>query len=181
MWQLEVNMILSVSAACLTRWRITLMPRAILLALPLLLLSQMAHAADTAGHSAVALAGVIAEHVPTLSAHDKSVMAILFKGHEAPYPAGKKIIIKADAVTCLAGDVSINTFSCDLKFGKSTITVTGRKGNEIYATLIEAGVPGSGAAGKIYEAVVKLDCTIDPNQIKQKDGGGASCSFTPNQ
>jgi hypothetical protein len=157
------------------------MTRAILLSLPLLLVSQLVHAAGTAGHSAMALAGVIAEHVPSLSASDKSVMAALFDGHDAPYPAGKKISIQTDAVTCFAGDVSINTFSCDLKFGNSTITVTGRKGNEIYATLIEAGVPGSGAAGKIYEAVTQLDCTIDPNEVKQSDGGGASCSFTPNQ
>jgi hypothetical protein len=157
------------------------MTRAILLCLPLLLVSQLARAADTAGHSALALAGVVAEHVPTLPASDKSAMAALFDGRDPPYPAGKKISIKADAVTCFAGDVSINTFSCDLKFGNSTITVTGRKGNEIYATLIEAGVPGSGAAGKIYEAVTQLDCTIDPNEVEQSGGGGASCSFTPNQ
>jgi hypothetical protein len=157
------------------------MARAILLSLPLLLASQLAYAVDTAGHSALALAALVAEQSPTLSAADKSVMAALFDGHDPSYPAGRKISIKADAVTCLAGDVSINTFSCDLKFGKRTITVTGRRGNEIYATLIEAGVPGSGAAGKIYEAVTQLDCTVDPNAIEQSNGGGASCSFTPNQ
>jgi len=157
------------------------MPRALLLTLPLLLLSQFSRAEDIEGHSALALAGVIAEHVPTLSALDKSVMVALFDGQAARYPFGKKISIKADAVTCFAGNISINTFSCALTFGKSKVTVTGRKSNEIYATLIEAGVPGSGAGGKIYEAIVQVDCAIDPNEIKQSDGGGASCSFTPNQ
>jgi hypothetical protein len=154
------------------------MTRAILLSLPLLLVSRLALAADISGHSALALAGVIAEHSPTLARLDKSTMAALFDGRDPPYPAGQKISVKADSVTCFAGDVSINTFSCALTFGKSTITLTGRKANEIYATLIEAGVPSSGAAGKIYESVAQLVCTIDPNEIKQNSGGGASCSFT---
>jgi hypothetical protein len=72
----------------------TLMTRAILLALPLLLVSQLAHAADAGGHDAFALAAVVAEHSPTLSASDKSVMAALFDGHGAPYPAGKKISVR---------------------------------------------------------------------------------------
>lgn len=156
------------------------MHRAILLALPLLLVSKLACAANTAGHSALALAGVVAGYSPALSTLKKSVMAGLFNGHHPPYPANQTISVKADAVTCFAGDVSINTFSCTLKFGTHTKTLTGRKANEIYATLIEAGVPGNGAAGKIYEAVTQLDCTIDPNEIKQNTGGGASCSFTPN-
>lgn len=155
--------------------------RAILVALPLLLVGKLAWAATAAGHAALALAAVVAEHSPTLSASDKSVIAALFNGHDGPFPAGQKIAVSADAVTCLAGDVEINLFSCDLTFGQRTITVTGRQGNEIFATLIEAGAPSSGAAGKIYEAVNKLSCTVDPNEIKQNSGGGATCSFTPNQ
>lgn len=153
------------------------MTRAILASLPLLLVSGLTFAADTTGHGALAVAAVIAEHSPTLTRSDKSTMAALFDGRDPPYPAGQKISVKVDSVTCFAGDVSINTFSCALTFGKSTITVTGRKANEIFATLIEAGVPSSGAAGKIYEAVAQLACTVDPNEIKQNDGGGASCSF----
>jgi hypothetical protein len=26
-------------------------------------------------------------------------------------------------------------------------------------------------------SIRKLDCTLDPNEIKQKAGGGAQCSF----
>jgi hypothetical protein len=159
------------------------MTRAIFLSLPLLLASQSVWAASstTGGHSAVALAGVVASYSPTLPLNEKVVMAKLFDGQDPSFPAGKKITITADSITCFAGDVSINTFNCKLTFGKgSTIDVTGRKANEIYATLIEAGVPGDGAAGKIYESVVQLSCTIDPNEIKQNSGGGASCSFTSN-
>lgn len=153
--------------------------RAILLSLVLLLVSRPVWAATAMGHSAMALAGVVAPHALALSHRDKAVIAALFDGHDPAYPAGQKISVKADSVTCLAGDVSINTFSCKLTFGKSTLELTGRKASEIYATLIEAGVPGDGAAGKIYELVAQLSCTIDPNEIKQNTGGGASCTFTP--
>jgi hypothetical protein len=159
------------------------MTRAIFLSLPLLLASQSVWAANstTAGHAAVALAGVVAPYSPTLPLNDKAVMAKLFDGQDPNFPAGKTITITADSITCFAGDVSINTFNCDLTFGKGMmITVTGRKASEIYATLIEAGVPGDGAAGKIYEALTQLSCTIDPNAIKQNSGAGASCSFTTN-
>jgi hypothetical protein len=156
------------------------MTRAIFLSLPLLLVSQSVWAANAAGHSGLALAAVVAPYAPTLSKNDKKIMAELFDGKSPKVPPKKTITITADTITCFAGDVSINTFNCQLTFGKKTVTVTGRKGNEIFATLIEAGVPSSGAAGKIYESLTGLSCTIDPNEIEQNTGGGASCSSTPN-
>ena len=36
-----------------------------------------------------------------------------------------------------------------------------------------------GAAGSVFEGLSKLDCTIDPAEIKQKAGGGANCTFNP--
>jgi hypothetical protein len=156
------------------------MTRAIFfLSLPLLLASQSVWAANSTigGHNAVALAGVVAPYSPTLTPGQKVVMAKLFEGHD---PTSPPITITADSITCFAGDVAINTFNCDLKFGTHTINVTGRKAHEIFATLIEAGVPANGTAGKIYEALLLLSCTIDPNQIKQNSGAGASCTFTPN-
>jgi hypothetical protein len=158
------------------------MKRAILfLSLPLLLASQSVWAAiSTIGnHSAVALAGVVAPYSP-LPLSQKVVMEKLFNGLYPSFPVSQTITVTADSITCFAGDVAINTFNCDLKFGTSTINVTGRKAHEIFATLIEAGVPANGTAGKIYEALLTLSCTIDPNVIKQKTGAGASCSFTPN-
>jgi len=40
-----------------------------------------------------------------------------------------------------------------------------------------AGVPSDGAAGSVFESLSKLNCTIDPAEIKQKAGGGANCAF----
>ena len=37
-------------------------------------------------------------------------------------------------------------------------------------------MPG-GDAGSVTESLSKLNCTLDPAEIKQKAGGGASCSF----
>lgn len=155
------------------------MTRAVFLLLPLLMVSQPVWAASAMGHSALALAAIVAPYSPALPKKDKAVMAALFNGHAPTFPAGQKISITADSITCFAGDVSINTFSCDLTFGKPTINVTGRKANAIYATLIEAGVPSDGAAGKIYEALAQLSCIIDPNEVEQNNGGGANCSFNP--
>ncbi len=59
------------------------------------------------------------------------------------------------------------------------MNLDGRKAHELYATLIEIGVPTDGAAGTIYEALSKLSCTIDPKEIESNDGGGAKCLFVP--
>ena len=155
------------------------MTRAIFfLSLPLLLANQSVWAANSTigNHSAVALAGVVAPY-SSLLPNRKVVMAKLFDGHDPTFP---QFTVMADSITCFAGDVAINTFNCALKFGTNTINVTGRKAHEIFATLIEAGVPANGTAGKIYEALLQLSCTIDPNVIKQNTGAGASCTFTPN-
>ena len=32
-------------------------------------------------------------------------------------------------------------------------------------------------AGSLIESVKNLDCTVDPNEIRQKAGGGADCMF----
>ncbi len=57
----------------------------------------------------------------------------------------------------------------------------GREAHELYATLIEAGVPSSGAAGSINESVKSLECVIDPAEVRQESGGGAKCTFEVNQ
>ena len=38
-----------------------------------------------------------------------------------------------------------------------------------------------GAAGSMVASISKLECTIDPNMIKEKNGGGADCNFMPEQ
>ena len=130
------------------------------------------------GSAALALAGVVAPHSPQLGSHDKHVVARLFGGDaDVPYPANKKITVKAAAVMCRASNVDITARSCILTFGSHKRTLRGREANEIYATEAVAGVPSDGAAGSIYESLSNLVCTLDPGEIRQKAGGGADCMF----
>jgi hypothetical protein len=75
--------------------------------------------------------------------------------------------------------VDITQHACELTFGEKKVYVAGRLAHELYATLLEVGVPPDGAAGTIYAAVSALDCTVDPGEIAQKAGGGAQCKYEP--
>jgi hypothetical protein len=57
------------------------------------------------------------------------------------------------------------------------VNLKGRRAHELYATIGEVGVPSEGAAGSVFERLSDLNCTINPNEIAQKGGGGASCTF----
>jgi hypothetical protein len=154
--------------------------RLILLSVASLLMTHgaSASAGTASGSGGLALSALVAINSPALSATDKKVMAALFSGKlTVPFPAGKKISIAADSVTCLAGDVDITRHSCNLVFGKKKITLGGSKAHQLYATLVEVGVPSDGAAGTIYESLEHLNCTVDPNEVKQRDGGGVACHF----
>jgi hypothetical protein len=73
-----------------------------------------------AGSAALALAGVIAPHSPLLGFHDKHVVARLFAGDaNVPYPANKKIIVKADAAMRRTSNVDITARSA---FSPSAVT-----------------------------------------------------------
>jgi hypothetical protein len=39
------------------------------------------------------------------------------------------------------------------------------------------GVAPEGAAGTVYAGLTKLRCLVDPNEVLNKDGSGASCEF----
>src|SRR5439155_18319941 len=93
------------------------------------------------------------------------------------YPANQMISVTADSVVCRTGNVDISARSCKLIFGTHVRTVKGRKANELNATAIQAGIPSEGAAGTIFESFTHLACTMDPNEIKQRAGGGANCTF----
>ena len=149
-----------------------------------LLASPMAFAAGASkpqtnsGASALALAALVAEQSPLLSAKDKRILMDFLAGKsKATLPNGKKINVTADKLICRAGNVDLTAHACDLTFGKKTARLHGRKAHELYATLVEIGVPPDGAAGTIFESLSMLSCTIDPEEIESKDGGGASCRF----
>jgi hypothetical protein len=145
---------------------------------PLLLFTRPASAATAMGSSALALSALVAENSPMLTASDKLVLAALFEGHlDVPVSGDGKISVRADSITCSAGDVDISAHACNLVFGKKTLTLKGRKAHELFATIIELGVRPEGAMGRVYDSIAHVNCAIDAKEIEQRDGGGASCSF----
>jgi hypothetical protein len=152
-----------------------------LMAVPLAFASQAALAAGSVqGNGALALAALVGEHSPHVKPLEKIALLRLFNGQlTTPYPANKKISVKADAISCKTSNVDITEHRCELTFGTKKIVTNGRRAHELYATLAEVGVPPDGAAGSIFEALSNLDCTIDPDEVKQKAGGGAQCGYDP--
>lgn len=153
-----------------------------LLVVPVLLAGPVSAAStstSTAGNSALALAALVGAQSPALNAQQKGALAHMLDGNlNFAFPASQKIPVKADKVTCRASNVDISAHSCQLTFGGATHSLVGRAAHELYATLIESSVPSDGAAGSLFESLTLLSCTIDPNEVKQKAGGGADCTFT---
>jgi len=160
------------------------MKKLIISALTLAVLQNSASAApgSATGPTALALAAVIAQHSPAVRAFDKRVIARLFRGNTRfGFTPNTKISVDADSVVCRVSNVDITSRSCELTFGSRKRTLTGREANEVGATAAAAGVPSEGAAGSSIESISKLRCTIDPNEIMQKAGGGANCTFETGQ
>jgi hypothetical protein len=134
-----------------------------------------ASAASVSGSVALALAGVVAPTSPLPAAEKKAVAAFFAGNTNVSY--AKKITVTADKIVCRTSNVDITARSCELTFKTGKHTLKGREANELFATEVMAGVPSDGAAGSIFESLSKLNCTLDPKQIKEKGGGGAECSF----
>ena len=128
------------------------------------------------GPSALALAGVVALYSPLLTADEREAVSAFFVGQTGVRYA-KKISVTADKIVCKVSNVDITARSCELTFKGAKQTITGRRASEIFATEAMAGVPADGAAGSMSESISKLNCTLDPAEIKQKAGGGATCAF----
>jgi len=144
--------------------------------------SAFAAPGSATGPTALALAAVIAQHSPAVRAFDKRVIARLFRGNTRfGFTPNTKISVDADSVVCRVSNVDITQRSCELTFGSRKRKLTGREANEVGATAAAAGVPSEGAAGSSIESISKLRCTIDPNEIMQKAGGGANCNFETGQ
>jgi hypothetical protein len=132
--------------------------------------------ATASGPAALALAGVVALYSPLLTADEREAVSAFFVGQSGVRYA-KKISVTADKIVCRVSNVDITARSCELTFKGAKQTITGRRASEIFATEAMAGVPSDGAAGSVFESLSKLNCTLDPAEIRQKAGGGASCSF----
>jgi hypothetical protein len=144
----------------------------------LLLAAGSASAATVTGSSALVLASLVAEHSPQPMQQERGVMSRMLAGNlDFSFPADQKITVRADAVTCRSSNVDITSRSCELTFGQKRVSLNGRQAHELFAAIAGVGVPPDGAAGSIYESIAHLTCTIDPNEVKQRAGGGAVCNF----
>ncbi len=148
------------------------------LAIALLLGGRPAWAGNASGGAALALAALVGEASPVTTTADKRVLIAMLDGKPGPAGVGNtKILVRAAAVACRAGNVDIALHACALTFGRKTVRLDGRKAHELFATLVETGVSPEGAAGSIIASVSDLQCTIDPKSIEERDGGGAACKF----
>jgi len=138
-----------------------------------------AQAAD--GSGALALAALVGENSPLVGPPAKKLLAKFLDGETKVSSSGQIISVNVDKLVCKASNVDITLHSCDLVFGTRTATLTGRAAHELYATLIEIGVPPDAGAGSVFEAVSKLDCKIDPNAVIANAGGGAHCDYAAPQ
>jgi hypothetical protein len=132
--------------------------------------------ATVSGPAALALAGVVALYSPLLTADEREAVSALFVGQNGVRYA-KEISITADRIVCRVSNVDITARFCELTFKGVKQTINGRRASEIFATEAMAGVPSDGSVGSVTESLSKLNCTLDPAEIKQKAGGGAMCSF----
>ena len=141
--------------------------------------AQAGQGGNVQGAAGLALAALAAEHDASLPAAQRQAVAALFDGGKVTFPKGQTIVVKVDKIVCRVSDVAINQRSCALTFGTRIVNLAGRRANELDATLAAAGVPPDGAAGSSYEALSALNCSLDPSEIAQNSGGGASCAFMP--
>ncbi len=149
-----------------------------LIAMVLGLASSAAFAAKAEGPSALALAAAVGDRDPELNAIQRLALAKLFAGQTSfEFPAGEKIIVRADKIVCRVSNVAIADRSCELNFGPHVVNLAGRVANELYDVIAVAGVAPDGAAGSIFEALQGLECTVEPGLIRQKSGAGADCAF----
>jgi hypothetical protein len=136
-----------------------------------------AASATASGSSALALTAVIAPYSSLLS-YDKRAIRRLFSGSSnIGFPPTSKISVAADSVVCRISNDDITARSCDITFKNHKRTLTAREANELLGTLTVARVAAEGSAGSMFEAITKLECAVDPNTVKQKDGRGANCTF----
>jgi hypothetical protein len=160
------------------------MTRFILLALFTLMAQEAALAASVTatGPGALALAAVVAQHSPLVRAHEKRVIARLFRGDtNFGFTPGRTIPVAANSIVCKTGNVDITQRSCELTFTMGKRDLAGREANEMAATASVAGAQSEGAAGSTLENLSKLTCIVDPNEIMKKAGGGVECKFDTGQ
>jgi hypothetical protein len=154
------------------------MKRSIILAITLLFFGPGAFAGTATSSSGLSLAALVAQYSPLVTNAEKALLNKYLNGlATAHFPSGAKIIVKADEVNCRITDVDLTLKQCTLTFGQRSVQLTGRQAHELYATLTENDIHSGVAAGSIFAIVKQLDCMIDPAQVRQRSGGGVTCTY----
>src|SRR5262249_60278098 len=105
---------------------------ALLALLPLLAVTP-ALADQAGGNAGLALAALVSFQSPLVSAHDKQIMTYMLNGNlNFSYPAGKKIVVKADSIVCRASNVDISSHSCAFTFGAKKPSTSAPAAHELH-------------------------------------------------
>lgn len=134
------------------------------------------------GSPALALAGVLAPQSPALSSADRRNMGLLFAGFPITARADHKFSVAARSIDCRISTTDIAVRTCDISFEDRRhpprrLSWRGRAANELFATLTTARIAPEGDAAPTSFKLNNLVCTVDPNEIRRRTGGGADCTF----
>ena len=144
-----------------------------------LLTTGAAQAGSAGGFAALSLAEQVGLNSPAVSISHKIILTRFQNGNTTFASSNAPFNVTASSIDCGASNVDITHYHCTLTFGSPTVELTGRAAQHLYATLVEVGVPGDGAAGTIHEGLSALTCTVKVGEVKDRAGGGASCNFSP--
>lgn len=127
------------------------------------------------GSGSLMLASLIAPYEPSLDGKRRAALTALGDNGASIF---ERIELNAANVSCRTSNVAIGAYGCDLKFANgATTALKGRKAHELYATMLENGVPVEGAAGSMQTQINELKCVIEPRVLAQNSGGGAYCGW----
>lgn len=150
----------------------------VLLAIPAVVTAK-ARSESVEGPDALALTELVGEQSPTLTKADITLLKGYLDGKAATtHTKGQKVHVTVKSIQCKSSDVDLTERQCELMFGAKRVAVRGRQAEALNATLALIGLPEDGAAGSIYYSLSNLDCTIDADGIKERDGSGAKCTYS---
>ncbi len=127
----------------------------------------------TWGHSALALAAVIAPSSPLLSEADKMLIAQLYDGQMRSDEV--EIVIKADALFCTSSFKNLLLHKCTLDFSGTKVQLFGRQSRELEMMAKFAGIDVDATGNSNF--FQRIECRLEPSKIAKRDGSGAVCTW----
>jgi hypothetical protein len=124
------------------------------------------------------LAAIVAQHSPLLSSAEKQDVAHLVEGDPDSVSRDRTTIaVSASDIACKVSVVDLTSRTCEIRFGRDQVTLRGQAANELFATMLEAGVPPDPGAGQVWVHLSNLNCVLTLPDLRAKGGAGATCSF----